>query len=412
MAKIIPFKAVKPTRAIVGLVAARPYQSYTINERESRMDYNPYSFLHIVNPGYKYAQEVTGQERYQLVKNRYLEFKEDGVFVTDNSPSLYVYKIVNRHGQEFNGIIAATSAEDYEKDIIKKHEDTIAKREQTFKTYLKTVGFNAEPVLLTYPDNGVIATIIKETQKAHAEFEFTMTYRDTHYLWKIDDAKTITEIQSEFENMDTIYIADGHHRSASSYLFYKEEKQKNPNHIGTESYNFFMSYLIPESDLVIEEFSRLVKDLNGLSKEEFLIKLDACFRIENRGIAPYSPSKPHHFSMYLDGEYYSLYLRKTSYEFNTALDTLDAQLLYKTILQPILGINDLRNDTRIEYVHGKHEVVTIKTSVDNGKFKVGFGMCPASVKQMKKIADEGLKMPPKSTYILPKLRSAITIYEY
>lgn len=412
MAKIIPFKAVKPTRAIVGLVAARPYQSYTIDERESRMDYNPYSFLHIVNPGYKYAQEVTGQERYQLVKNRYLEFKEDGVFVTDKKPSLYVYKIVNRHGQEFKGIIAATSAEDYEKDIIKKHEDTIAKREQTFKTYLKTVGFNAEPVLLTYPDNDVIAKIIYETQQQHAEFEFTMTYRDTHYLWKIDDVDTIKILQNEFEKMNTIYIADGHHRSASSHLLYTEERDNNPQHHGEESYNYFMSYLIPESDLVIQEFSRLVKDLNGLTKEEFLIKLDAFYRIENRGTASYNPSKAHHFSMYLDGEYYSLYLRKTLYKFNNALEKLDAHLLYKTVLQPILGIDDLRNDNRIDYVHGKHERVTIKSSVDSGKFTVGFGMYPATVKVMKEIADEGLKMPPKSTYILPKLRSAITIYEY
>ena len=412
MAKIIPFKAVKPTRAIVGLVAARPYQSYTVDERESRMNYNPFSFLHIVNPGYKYDQEVTGKERYELVKNRYLEFKEDGIFTTDKTPSLYVYKIVNRYGKEFNGIIAATSAEDYENDIIKKHEDTIAKREQTFKTYLQTVGFNAEPVLLTYPDNTIISSIIIETQKAHAEFEFTMTYRDTHFLWKIDDEAIIAKIQNEFKQMKTIYIADGHHRSASSYLLYKDEKENNPNHNGSESYNFFMSYLIPESNLVIHEFNRLIKDLGGLSKEAFLIKLDASYRIENRGSIPYHPSKPHHFSMYLDGEFYSLYLRKTNYTFKTALDKLDAQLLYKTILQPILKIDDLRNDNRIAYVNGQHEMITIKSSVDSGDFVVGFGMCPSNVEQMKQIADEGLKMPPKSTYILPKLRSGITIFEY
>ena len=212
--------------------------------------------------------------------------------------------------------------------------------------------------------------------------------------------------------MKTVYIADGHHRSASSYLLYKDEKAKNPNHNGSESYNFFMSFLIPESNLVIHEFNRLIKDLNGLSKEEFLIKLDGSYRIENRGVIPYSPSNPHHFSMYLDGEFYSLYLRKTAYEFKTALDQLDAQLLYKTILQPILNINDLRHDNRISYVNGQHEMVTIKSSVDSGEFKVGFGMCASNVEQMKQISDEGLTMPPKSTYILPKLRSAITIYEY
>ncbi len=367
MAKVVPFKAVRPTRAIVGLVASRPYQSYTVDERDGRMNYNPFTFLHIVNPGYKYDQVITGEERYKLVKNRYLEFKEDHIFITDDNPSYYVYRIVNRHNQTFNGIIAATSAEDYEKDIIKKHEDTIESREKTFKSYLQTVGFNAEPVLLTYPDNNKIAHVIKEAQKKHAEYEFTMTYKDTHYLWKIDDEATIKTIEDEFKKMDTIYIADGHHRCASSYLLYQEEKAKNPNHKGTESYNFFMSYLIPESDLVIHEFNRLIKDLNGLSKEEFLIQLDASFRIENRGNTPYAPSKPHHFSMYLDGDFYSLYLRKATYEFSTSLDELEAQILYKTILKPILGINDLRNDNRIDYshTHGKEEIVNIKGSVDS-----------------------------------------------
>ena len=172
MARVIPFKAVRPTRAIVGLVASRPYDSYTVDERESRMDYNPYSFLHIVNPGYKYDQVITGEERYKLVRNRYLEFKEEGIFIEDEKPSYYVYKIVNRHGQVFSGIIAATSAEDYQNDTIRKHEDTIAIREKTFKTYLKTVGFNAEPVLLTYPDNTVIKDIIMETQKQYADCVF------------------------------------------------------------------------------------------------------------------------------------------------------------------------------------------------------------------------------------------------
>ena len=414
MAKVIPFKAVRPTRAIVGLVASRSYQSYTVQEREARMDYNPYTFLHIVNPGYKYDKVITGEERYKLVRNRYLEFKEDKIFHQDEKASYYVYKIVNRHHQTFNGIIAATSAVDYENDVIKKHEDTIETREETFKSYLKTVGFNAEPVLLTYPDNDTIASIIKETQKNHAEFEFTMTYRDTHYLWKIDDPESIKIIQDEFEKMNTIYIADGHHRSASSFLLHKEEKAINPNHTGEEPYNFFMSYLIPESDLVIHEFNRLVKDLNGLKKEEFLIKLDEAFRIQDRGSTPYTPSKPHHFSMYLDGSFYSLYLRKSIYKFKTSLDKLDAQILYKTILKPILGIEDLRNDNRIKYfhTHGRDEIVNVKGIVDSGKFKVGFGMCPVKVEQMKKIADDGLKMPPKSTYILPKLRSGVTIYEF
>jgi len=412
MAKLVPFKAVRPTRAIVGLVAARSYQSYTIDERDSRMDYNPYTFLHIVNPGYKYAQVITGEERYNLVRNRYLEFKEDNVFITDDKPSFYVYKIVNRHNQTFNGIIAASSAEDYENDIIKKHEDTIESREETFKSYLNTVKFNAEPVLLTYPDNKKITEIIKKVQKKHAEFEFTMTYKDTHYLWKIDDESIIKTIKDEFDKMKTIYIADGHHRSASSVLLAKELKAKNPNHTGKEAYNFFMSYLIPESELKIYEFNRIIKDLNGLSKEQFLTKLDAVFRIENKGSQMYQPSKKHHFCMYLDNEFYALRLRKALYNTTTALDTLDTQILYDSVLNPILGIKELRNDNRIHYSHSKSGLVTMKDHVDSGKYKIGFGLVPIDINEIKAIADEGLTMPPKSTYILPKLRSGVTIYEF
>lgn len=412
MAKIIPFKAVRPTRDKVSLVAARSYQTYTLAERESRMGYNPFSFLHIINPGYKYHKDISGKERYDLVRNRYLEFKEDSIFLQDEKPSYYIYKIVNREGHVFSGIVAAASSEDYEKNSIKKHEDTIEYRENVFKDYLKAVRFNAEPVLLTYPDNTIIASIISEAQKDRAEFEFTTTYRDTHYLWKLDDQESLDHIRNEFEKIDTIYIADGHHRSASSYLLSKDLESENDIHKGNEPYNYFMSYLIPESDLKIHEFNRLVKDLNGLSKEAFLIQLDMMYRIENRGSVLYKPSNKHHFSMYLDGEFYSLFLRKSNYKFSNALEALDTHILYKTILEPILGISDLRNDTRIDYSHGKNDLVAIKSKIDSGEFKVGFGLVPITVEEMKAIADSNLTMPPKSTFIEPKLRSGVTIYEF
>ncbi|MBN2867871.1 MAG: DUF1015 domain-containing protein, partial [Flavobacteriaceae bacterium] len=210
----------------------------------------------------------------------------------------------------------------------------------------------------------------------------------------------------------TLYIADGHHRSSSSKLLCEDLKSNNQHHTGKETYNYFMSYLICEEELKINQFNRLVKDLNGLSKEEFLIQLDTMFRIENRGIMPYHPSKQHHFSMYLDGEFYSLYLRKSNYQFKNALDELDAQILYKTIIEPILGISDLRNDNRILYLSGKKDIVNLKSMVDSKEFVVGFGMIPATIDQMKHIADQNLIMPPKSTYIEPKLRSGVTIYEF
>jgi len=411
MPKIIPFKAVRPTRDKVSLLAARSYDSYSKAQVESRLRDNPFSFLHIVNPGYKYDKVISGPERYKLVRNRYQEFKEDGIFIQEEKPSFYVYKIVNRDGLEFNGIVAAASVQDYEDDVIKKHEDTLQFREVIFKEYLKTVGFNAEAVLLTYPDDDTLASLIDEVMQDRSEYEFTTTYRDTHYLWNVDDPMLVQKIEKLFAGMDTLYIADGHHRSSSSYLLAKDKKAENKAHTGTEPYNYFMSYLIPESDLKIYEFNRLVKDLNGLSKEEFLIQLDAVFRIENRGEEYYKPSKKHHFSMYMDGSFYSLYLRK-DYKFGNALDALDAQILYETVLKPLLGITDARNDTRLDYSHGKSDLAYVKTVVDKGDFAVGFGLLPVTTSELKQIADEGLKMPPKSTYIEPKLRSGVTIYEF
>lgn len=412
MAKILPFKAVRPTRDKVSLIASRPYQTYTQKQRESRLTNNPYSFLHIVNPGYKYRKENLGNDHFSLVKNRYEEFKEEGYFIQDASPCYYIYKIVNREGIGFTGIVGAASSEDYENNIIKKHEDTITQRVVVLKDYLKTVGFNAEPVLLTFPQNKALSDIIKSTVSKRAEYEFTTTYRDTHYLWKIEDDDTVEQIKQNFAAIDSIYIADGHHRSSSSHLLAEDLKKKNPKHTGKEPYNFFMGYFIPENELKIQEFNRVVRDLNQLTKEEFLIKLDARFRIENRGNVRFKPVRKHHFSMYLDGEFYSLYLRKNAYTFDNSLSKLDAQILFKTILEPILGIHNLRDNDRIKYVPGRKDMTFIKDLIDSKEYAVGFGMLPVTVEEMKQISDEGLKMPPKSTFTEPKLRNGVTIYEF
>lgn len=411
MAKIIPFKAVRPSRDKVGLVASRPYQEYSVEELKFQLDHNPYSFLHIINPGYKFHEDISGDKKFRLVKNRYSEFKEEGIFIQDEHPCYYIYETQSRH-QKYCGIIAAASVEDYENDIIKKHEDTISHRERLFKDYLKIVGFNTEPVLLTYPDSELVNEIISETMKQRPEYEFTSLNKETNRLWVVNDPKIAVQIKSEFEKMQAVYIADGHHRSASSSLLARESKENNPNHTGNEPYNYFLSYLIAESSLKLYEFNRLVRDLNGLSKKEFLMLLDEWFRIENRGEDLYRPSKKHHFSMYLDGEFYSLYLRKTNYEFTNSLSELDPYILYIKILQPLLGITDLKNDRRIAYLPGKNEPFEVKKAVDQGDFVVGFGMLPPTIEEVKQISDEGSIMPPKSTYIEPKLRSGLTVYEF
>ncbi|WP_299156075.1 DUF1015 domain-containing protein [uncultured Christiangramia sp.] len=411
MTKILPFKAVRPAREFAGLVASRSYEDYNEEELKAQLEFNPYSFLHIINPGYKFQHEIGGEKRFGMVKNRYLEFREDCTFIQDELPSYYIYKIHTRDG-DCCGIIAAASVEDYENNVIKRHEDTIAHREELFKEYLKVVGFNTEPVLLTYPDDPVINELLEERMRSRPEYEFATANKEIHSLWLIDEPENIERIRQQFAAIEQLYIADGHHRSASSWLLAKESRDQNPDHTGKEAYNFFMSYLISESNLRIFEFSRLIKDLNGHSKEEFLILLDEWFRIENRGIDIYKPSKKHHFNMYLDGEFYSLYLRKHNAEFTDSLSELDSYILYEKILKPILGIEDLRYDKRIAYIHGRNDLIELKTRVDSGEFEVGFGMLPAGIEEIKQIADENLTMPPKSTYIEPKLRSGLTIYEF
>ncbi len=391
-------------------VASRSYEEYGADELRSVMRYNPFSFLHIINPGYKFSKSIRGSERFKLVRNRYLEFLENNVFLKDESTCFYLYQIGKENFKSL-GLFCATSVVDYQKGIIKKHEDTILKREKLFADYLETVGFNAEPVLMTYPDNETISSILKKEMRQLPEYDFTTTDKISHRLWKIDDRNTIETLQRIFSEMDSLYIADGHHRIASSALFAKRKKAKNETHTGKEAYNFFMSYLIPESEIKIYEFNRMVKDLNGLSKKEFLIQLDEHFRIEEHKDNLYRPTKKHHFSMYLDGEFYSLYLRKRLYQFTDALNRLDTQILYKTILEPILGIQDLRNDKRIAYGYGKYNLIKMKDSIDRGDFAVGFSLLPITFQEIKNIADAGLVMPPKSTYIEPKLRSGLTIYE-
>tara|TARA_R110002049_G_scaffold76883_5_gene197154 strand:+ start:5306 stop:6544 length:1239 start_codon:yes stop_codon:yes gene_type:complete len=412
MAIVKPFKAVRATRDKVAMVSSKSYEIYSPEMLNSKLAFNPFTFLHVINPGYKYhKQDVSGELRFKLVHNRYLEFKEDEIFTQDKVPAFYIYKKITPTNS-FCGIISATSVKDYHNNVIKKHEGTLKEREVLFENYLKNTGFNAEPVLLTYPDNDVISSIIKKYSAERAEYEFSTTDKESHFLWVVNNEDDIEKVTTAFKEIDTLYIADGHHRSTSSCLLADRLAKENLNHTGEEDYNFFMSYLLPESQLSIYEFNRFIKDLNGLTAQEFLIELDTVFRIENRNQELYKPKEKHHFSMYLNGEFYALYLRKSLYNFTDALSKLDAQILYTTVLKPILGIEDIRNDSKIVYSQDKSDSLELKTKVDSGEFKVSFGMMPTTISELKEIVDADLLMPPKTTYIEPKLRSALTIYEF
>lgn len=411
MALVKPFRAVRPTRDKVALVTTRSYDIYTEKELKSILTSNPYSFLHILRPGFKFKKRVTGKKRFKMVYNRFVEFKENNIFTTDKEPIFYLHqKSYNK--KTFWGIIALSSLADYKNDVIKKHEKTLKNREELFGNYLNVTGFNAEPVLITYPDNDLITSIYNKYKIRRSEYEFTTNKKRTHQLWLIESREDILAIEKEFDKMDSVYIADGHHRTASSlYLADKLNKEQNTSLTDSISHNYFMSYLIPESILNISSFNRFITSLNNLSKEEFLMRLDARFRIENLGVKLYKPTKKHHFSMYFDGEFYKLYLRKTDYKISNSLEDLDSQILYKTILDPILGINDLTNDDRISYKPEVLNPTQIKNEVDSGKYEVGFGLFPISSDQLKLVADNKLTMPPKSTFIEPKLRTGLTIFE-
>ena len=410
MAIIKPFRGIRPAEDKVSFVVSRSYEEYTRKEVNARLSYNPFSFLHIINPGFKYDRKVKGEERFRLVKNRYLEFLEDGVLVQDKEPSLYLYEIT-KDNFYCCGFFCATSIDEYKSGLIKKHENTIERREKLFANYLDVVGYEAEPVLLTYVPNKKISSIIEGVKKKRPVYYFTTPDRVTHRLWQLKNKESISKLQAEFSKIKALYIADGHHRSASSSRLCDLRDEKSKNERKDDAHKYFMSYLIPEDEIRIFEFNRMVRDLNGLSKQEFLSALDGMFRIKNRGSELYRPSKKHHFSMYLDGEFYSLYLRKKIYKFTDALSRLDTQILYKTILEPVLGIKDLRNDKRISYGYGKRNVISMKNEIDANKFQVGFGLVPLNIEEIKEIADAGLVMPPKSTYIEPKLRSGLAIYE-
>jgi uncharacterized protein (DUF1015 family) len=404
MSKIIPFKAVRPTSDKVALVTCRNYDDYSPAELASWLNFNPYSFLHIINPAYVNAQKITLDKRFKGVAHKYQDFKNEGTFIEDETPAFFLYQIETK-SQTFTGLVAGTSIEEYKKNIIKKHEDTLQYRVELFKDYLHQTGFNTEPVLITYPDNVDINNWITKKLKEQPVYHFATTNKEKHTLWKVDTDSEINWLQKEFENIPELYIADGHHRSESAELLYDQYRNAE-----NDKLNYFMSFLIAESNVKIYEFNRIIRDLNGYTKEVFLEKLSDHFIIKSKEQELWKPQGKFEFGMYLDGCFYALFYKQETKN-PSIIENLDAQILYDKVLLPILGIEDLRNDERIEYIPGKQSILTLKELVDEGEFEVGFMLFPSDIKEIKTLADKNLIMPPKSTYIEPKFRSGLIIYE-
>lgn len=408
MATIRPFRAVRPTRDKANLVASRSYLSYSDETLKEKLDNNPFTFLHIINPDYKDKTKKYGTEKFNLVKQKFTDFNSEGTLFQDEKKSVYIYS-QKKKNKTFTGIITAAAVDDYLNGNIKVHEQTITKREKIFKDYLQITGFNADPVLLSYSDNENINLIVSNKMLERSEYEFTTTNKVSHKLWKINDKQIINKIISEFKNIKDIYIADGHHRSASSSLLCKNLRKENPNYNPEDNFNFFMSFLIPESQLNIINFNRLVKHTNGFTEQEIISEIEKSYFIKNKGENIYSPILKDEISMYLEGKWYSLISHSKKY--NSTFESLDPSILSENILSPILGITDEKTDKNITFLDGTIPLSDIKAKIDSGEYKVAFILKPIDIDSLKNVANNNEIMPPKSTYVEPKLRSGLTIYK-
>lgn len=410
MATLLPFNATLPKAELASEVPTRSFLTYDRKSRKTILESNPHSFLHVLFPGYDAGVRLRGKARFEAIRDKFLDFIEDGIFQRSEKEAMYLYGI-EKSGKEYCGLICGVSSADYESEVIRKHEDTIRQRVDLFTEYLETVRFNAEPVLLMHRDipewDILMASIKAQPPRLNVSYE----EGETHRLWTISDPELLDTIRNIFMDVSEIYIADGHHRSASSAQLSQILAQKNPSHTGNERYNHFLGFLIPESDIRIHEFNRAVVDLNGLSTSEFLETVRRKFRVEQADY-PNMPKKRHQFGMYLDGNWYVLHHENPETNGQDPLKTLDAEILYQKIIKPVLGIDDLRSDTRIRYLFGPNNLSRMQQLVDAGEFAVGFGLSPTGVDELMAIADAGAIMPPKSTYIEPKLLSGLVIYEY
>jgi uncharacterized protein (DUF1015 family) len=409
MANIKPFKGIRPAKDKVHLVASRSVDTYTLPELNAKLAENPYTFLHIIKPKLGAELKVpTGSPEYlKSIKAKYEDFLKEDILSRESERAYYIYR-QEKDGHTYTGVIGCASIDDYLSGTIKVHEQTITDKEEKLRDYLEICDFNAEPVCFTYPPDQEIDLTVKEATIQEPVYDFTTTDKVRHKLWVISDKLKVDIITERFKNIPAIYIADGHHRSASSALLGKKKRENG--YTGKEAFNYFLGVFFPENQLKIYDFNRVVKDLNGLSPKEFLDKISEKFDIEEKKENLYKPVKKHNFSLYMEGKWYSLTAKKNIYHEDDPVGNLDASLLSEYILGPILGITDLKTDKRIAFVSGSRGMEELKKQVDSGKMKAAFGLYPVSMNQLKHIADTNNTMPPKTTWIEPKMRSGLVIY--
>ncbi len=414
MATIRPFKGIRPPKELVEKVESRPYDVLSSEEARAEAGDNEMSLYHIIKPEIDFSPETSEYDPkvYEQAARNFKKFQDKGWLVQDEKSAYYIYA-QTMNGKTQYGLVVGAFVGDYLNGTIKKHELTRKDKEEDRMKHVRVNDANIEPVFFAYPDNKVLDELINKYVKNNApEYDFIAPIDGFgHQFWVISDANDIDVITKEFAKMPALYIADGHHRSAAAALVGAEKAKNNPNHKGDEEYNYFMAVCFQASQLTILDYNRVVKDLNGLTSAQFLEKLEKNFDVQKMGKEIYHPTGLHNFSLYLDGEWYSLTAKQGTYNDADPIGVLDVDISSRLILDEILGIKDLRTDKRIDFVGGIRGLSELKERVDSGEMKMALALYPVSMQQIMDIADSGKIMPPKATWFEPKLRSGLVIHK-
>jgi uncharacterized protein (DUF1015 family) len=413
MAVIKSFRGLRPPKEIVKDLASRPYDVLDSAEARVEVRGNDYSLLHIIKPEVDLPPETDhySQEVYNMAAENFRKFQDKGWLMADNDNYLYIYA-QTMNGKTQYGLVACASVEDYLNGVILKHELTRPDKEEDRKKHVRVTNANMEPVFFTYPANSLVDSVISSIVMTHEpEYDFTSVDGIGHHFWVIRDQSTIIKLIEQFASIPYVYVADGHHRTAAAALVGNEKKEANPNHTGTEEYNFFLAVHFPDDQLTIIDYNRVIKDLNGHTKESFIESIRKNFNMEEKGKDIYKPAQLHNFGMYLDGNWYSLTAKPGKYNDHDPIGVLDVTILSNLLLEEVLGIKDLRRDKRIDFVGGIRGLGELKMRVDSGEMAVAFALYPVSMKQLIDIADSGNIMPPKTTWFEPKLRSGLVVHK-
>ena len=413
MAKVKPFKGVRPPKAMVEEVASRPYDVLNSEEARAEAQGNPKSLYHIIKPEIDFEPGTDEHDPrvYDKAVENFNKFQENGWLVQDDKECYYLYA-QTMDGRTQYGFVVGAWVPDYMEGRIKKHELTRRDKEEDRMKHVRVNNANIEPVFFAYPDNAVLDALIMKYAATEPEYDFIAPVDGFgHKFWVIADEADIKTVTEEFAKMPSLYIADGHHRSAAAALVGAEKQKQNPNHNGTEEYNYFMAVCFQASQLTILDYNRVFKDLNGLTSEEFLAKVAENFTVEDKGTEIYKPARLHEFSLYLDSHWYSLNAKEGTYDNTDPIGVLDVDISSRLILQDILALGDLRSSQRVDFVGGLRGLGELKRRVDSGEMRAALALYPVSMQQIMDIADSGKIMPPKATWFEPKLRSGLVIHK-